>query len=234
MDASTILSKGGPIMYLLLAMSVLAMTVVLIKLTSFVRMGVRRTDFVDQAFAKVHDKDEAGALAVLADSPSPVARVMETAVRVGNDPTMPPPDSEAEINRVGSAQIHGMESWLRTLSSIAHLSPFCGLLGTVLGMIGAFIQLETAGSRVDPALLSGGIWEALLTTAFGLAVAIPTMAAYFYLEGEVDKVRARMKDVSVRVLVNYRKGRPQGGHEPQTLEDAGRHIDHIEGEGYGV
>ena len=72
-------------------------------------------------------------------------------------------------------------------------------------MIVAFMSLEAAGAKVDPSILSGGIWEALLTTAFGLTVAIPAMAAFYYLEGEVDQVRASMKDVSIRVLRHFGK-----------------------------
>ena len=68
------------------------------------------------------------------------------------------------------------------------------MLGTVLGMIRAFAQLERAGRVVDPAILSGGIWEALLTTAVGLAVAIPALAALAWLDGQVDGVRRQLSD----------------------------------------
>jgi biopolymer transport protein ExbB len=110
---------------------------------------------------------------------------------------------EAEVGRVGSAEIRKLESYLRGLSAIAHLSPLLGLFGTVTGMIRAFMKVQEAGARVDASLLAGGIWEALLTTAFGLAVALPAMAAYYYLEGEVDQARGTMKDVSVRILVHF-------------------------------
>ena len=89
---------------------------------------------------------------------------------------------------------------MRGLEVIASLSPLLGLLGTVLGMIKAFVRLESAGTKVDPAILAGGIWEALLTTAFGLSVAIPALAAFYILEGQVENVRAQMKDASIRVL----------------------------------
>ena len=72
-------------------------------------------------------------------------------------------------------------------------------------MIEAFRQIQHAGSQVDPALLSGGIWVALLTTAFGLAVAIPAMAAFYLLEGEVDRVRAVMRDKSRQLMVHFDK-----------------------------
>ena len=67
-------------------------------------------------------------------------------------------------------------------------------------MIKAFARLESAGTKVDPSILAGGIWEALLTTAFGLSVAIPALAAFYLLEGEVENVRAQMKDSTTRML----------------------------------
>jgi len=230
MSASGFLQQGGPIMYLLLGMSVLTVTIVVYKLVQFYRIGVGSHLFVDDAMRAIRDGRETAALEMLSSRRNPVARVMETSVRVGADATIPAGDAEAEISRVGSGQIRDMESFLRGLSAIAHLAPFCGLLGTVLGMIEAFMNLQSAGSRVDPAQLSGGIWEALLTTAFGLAIAIPAMAMYFYFEGQVDRVRAAMKDASVQVLIHFRKARKSGAMSG-TLEDPARHM---EGGEYGI
>jgi len=212
-------------MWVLLAMSVLAVTIILLKLFQFFRSGLRRLDFVEPALSALRESDHPKALAALQPQHSPVAIVMQTAIRCGADPAMSARDVEAEVSRVGSAQIRDLESWLRGLSSIAHLSPLLGLLGTVTGMIAAFMSLEAAGSRVDPSILSGGIWEALLTTAFGLTVAIPAMAAFYYLEGEVDRVRASMKDVSIRVLRHF-------GKTPSHITT--RDNDRIEDETHGI
>ena len=106
-----------------------------------------------------------------------IARVMETALR-GRQLGAADGAVREEVERVARVKLDGLESGLPFLSLIATISPLLGLLGTVLGMIEAFQQLETAGDRVDPAILSGGIWEALLTTAAGLSVAIPA-AAFF-------------------------------------------------------
>jgi hypothetical protein len=89
----------------------------------------------------------------------------------------------------------GLRSWFRPLEVIASLAPLLGLFGTVLGMIKAFQQLESAGSQVNPAILSGGIWEALLTTAVGLAVAIPVVALLNWLERRVDRLAIEMESV---------------------------------------
>ena len=207
-------------MMVLLAMSVLAVAIILLKLFQFFRSGLRRSAFVEPVMAALNRDSNDEALALLKAQTSPVARVMESALVCGADQHMATKEIEAEVSRVGSAQIRNLESWLRGLSAIAHLSPLLGLLGTVTGMIVAFMRLEEAGSRVDPSILSGGIWEALLTTAFGLTVAIPAMAAFYYLEGEVDQVRATMKDATIRILVHFGKSPSHISHrDDEKLED---------------
>jgi biopolymer transport protein ExbB len=86
-----------------------------------------------------------------------------------------------------------LENHLNTLAAIARISPLLGLLGTVTGMILAFKQVEALGGQVNVEVLAGGIWEALLTTAVGLSIAIPTMAAFNYFEARVEKTRSRMQ-----------------------------------------
>ena len=81
-----------------------------------------------------------------------------------------------------------MRAQLPALEVIGTLTPLLGLLGTVLGMIAAFRAMEVAGSQVDPSVLSGGIWQALLTTAMGLAIAIPVMAAYNWMDRKSQRV----------------------------------------------
>ncbi|NOY72490.1 MAG: MotA/TolQ/ExbB proton channel family protein [Gammaproteobacteria bacterium] len=225
MNIVDLFQQGGPVMLVLLAMSVLAVTIILLKLFQFFRSGLRRLSFVEPTLAALRENNHNQALTALQQQRSPVAQVMACAIRCGADPTLSAKDVEAEVSRVGSAHIRNLESWLRGLSSIAHLSPLLGLLGTVTGMIAAFMSLEAAGSRVDPSILSGGIWEALLTTAFGLTVAIPAMAAFYYLEGEVDRVRASMKDVSIRVLRHF-------GKTPTHIST--RDDDKIEDETHGI
>jgi len=211
--------QGGGVMYVLLLMSILATAIIILKLYQFYRSGIRRTAFIDDLVTSLPQGDYSSVIAHLQQQNNPVARVLESAVYFGADPAMSREDVEAEVSRVGSAQIRNLESWLRGLSSIAHLSPLLGLLGTVTGMIVAFMNLQAAGSRVDPSILSGGIWEALLTTAFGLTVAIPAMAAFYYLEGEVDHVRATMKDASIQVLRHFGKTPHVSDHDNERIED---------------
>ncbi len=196
----SLLFKGGPVMAVLLLVSIAALTIIVVKLIQFSRARLKRTAFIDPVITALGRGERDAVLAALRNETHPVARVMETAIITGRNVRMSAEDRDAEIARVGSAEVRNLETYLRGLEVIANLSPLLGLLGTVLGMIGAFAKLEAAGTKVDPALLAGGIWEALLTTAFGLVIAIPALAAYYMFEGRVEAVRVAMKDAVVRVL----------------------------------
>ena len=219
MPLATLIFQGGPVMVVLLALSVFATAIILLKTFELLRLRLEAR----RALAGVSDLLTAGreddAARMLASSRHPIARALTTALRVGSDPSIGPGAAEAEVQRVGSAEIRALESWMRGLSAIGHLSPLLGLLGTVLGMIAAFMSIEDAGPRVDPALLSGGIWEALLTTAFGLTIAIPCMAAFYVIEGEVDRIRAVMRDECAGVLLRHGKLAVEAGSGATAAED---------------
>ncbi|MEM9754801.1 MAG: MotA/TolQ/ExbB proton channel family protein, partial [Pseudomonadota bacterium] len=97
---------------------------------------------------------------------------------------------EARLATAATERIDRAERGFRLLDSIAQVAPLLGLFGTVLGMIDAFQALQDAGAQVDPSVLAGGIWVALLTTAVGLGVAMPTSLILTWLETRVDADRA--------------------------------------------
>jgi biopolymer transport protein ExbB len=98
------------------------------------------------------------------------------------------------------AEIRGLSRYLQILATIANIAPLLGLLGTVLGMIKAFMVIQQMGGKVNAAVLAGGIWEAMLTTALGLAVALPTMVAHSYLLARVEKYEAQLQDGAVTFI----------------------------------
>ena len=104
---------------------------------------------------------------------------------------------EKALIRAGSRELSLLENNLRGLNVIANVAPLLGLLGTVLGMIKAFMQIQIHGGSVDAASLAGGIWEAMITTAAGLTVAIPCLLFYNYFTGRVNRVEAAMKNAAV-------------------------------------
>lgn len=181
------LAAGGPVVGLLLAMSVVALAIVLVKLWQFQIAGLGQRGHSSAALVRLRAGDPREALTVAAGSRNPVAQAVARAI-VGRQRGLPDPIVREEALRYGGDVLEELRSYLRPLEVIASLAPLLGLFGTVLGMIGAFQQLEAAGNQVNPAVLSGGIWEALLTTAVGLAVAIPAVAALNWLERVVERV----------------------------------------------
>ena len=95
-------------------------------------------------------------------------------------------DIEKEIDSFKHKEFKQIYSFLPSLEVISQVSPLVGLLGTVIGMIDSFNELELGGSLVDPAILAGGIWTALLTTAMGLIVAIPALVSHYFLEKKIN------------------------------------------------
>jgi biopolymer transport protein ExbB len=192
------IALGGAVMWPLAVLSVIGLAVVFWKAARFALGGVwggargasgavtlwqtgARTVALAQAAAL------GGARARFA------AATMAEAARAG-------PAAEAEAGRIARAILAEARAGLRFLDFVATAAPLLGLLGTVLGMIDAFRALEAAGARTDPAILAGGMWEALLTTAAGMAVALPAAAALSLFEGAIERLRHDMEDLATRIL----------------------------------
>jgi len=207
MNASELLSQGGPVMYIVGLLSVVALAIIIRKGFEFTRLRLREPAWLTARADELERIDRADATAAA----HPAGRILAVSLGVATDPGVDPGAAQAEVEQAGNAEVRRMERWLRPLAVIAQLAPLLGLLGTVLGMIAAFMALENAGPRVDPVVLSGGIWEALLTTAFGLIVAIPSMAAFYGFEAEVDRIRTLMTEVATRVLARHGKAGSEAG-----------------------
>jgi len=115
---------------------------------------------------------------------------------------MPEAHAREEITRVAKRELAEARSGLRAIELIALIAPLLGLLGTVLGMIAAFRTLQDSGGAADPSDLAGGIWEALLTTAAGMAVAIPASIALTWFEGVTDRLRLDLEDIGSRAVTS--------------------------------
>ena len=200
-------TKGGPVMFILLGFSIFALAIIIIKLIHFGIIRISNTNALEKIISKLNGSNAKKLLVEINKIKNPIARVIEVVILTKKDRRFDKESRESEISRISSIQIRNLENYLTGLEVIASISPLLGLFGTVLGMIKAFLNLEKAGSQIDPALLAGGIWEALLTTAFGLAIAIPALAAYHLFENKIIKTKDKMKDATIRVntLLNFRK-----------------------------
>ena len=193
--------KGGPVMFILLGLSIYGVAVIMFKIYQFWNAGMFSQDtFIEKAVQQIRAGDIVSASRTLSSVKGPVARIMRVSLDCVANREISQRSKEAEIARVGAADIRYLESHLRGLEMIANIGPLLGLLGTVIGMVSAFAKLEAAGARVDPSLFAGGIWEAFLCTVAGLIVAIPAIGAYYAVDAMIERVRSTMRDVSIQIL----------------------------------
>lgn len=182
-----VLDLGGPVIAVLFLMSVLALGLTIYKIWQFRASGVGHHKVLSEAIAAWDSGDRHAARIRLAESRSYLAPLVGSAME---DPDQPGLD--ARLDAEAGLALAGLERGFRFLDTVAQLAPLMGLFGTVLGMIEAFQSLQSSGSSVDPSALAGGIWVALLTTAVGLAVAMPTSMVLAWLESRTaaDRVFA--------------------------------------------
>lgn len=186
---------GGPVVAVLAVVSVVTLTVVLYKIWQFQTARVGRHLAIRNALTAWDQGRLAEAQAQLAESKSYLAAVVKQAMSAPRTSELP-----ARLEAEAESRFVRLESGFRLLDSVAQLAPLIGLFGTVLGMIEAFQALQSAGSSVDPSLLAGGIWVALLTTAVGLAVAMPTSVALSWLEARMSAERVFADQALTTVL----------------------------------
>ncbi|MFC3230640.1 MotA/TolQ/ExbB proton channel family protein [Marinibaculum pumilum] len=178
---------GGPVVWILAAMSVLALAVTIMKIVQFLRGGVWRRGRAARAVAAFRAGDDETAADLLRGRGGLPVQVVRASLRA-TAAHGPLPALREEIEQFASDRLEGLRGNLRFLEAIAALAPLLGLFGTVLGMIAAFQDMQGAGARVSPDILAGGIWTALLTTAVGLAVAMPAVALVTWFERTLDSL----------------------------------------------
>lgn len=189
--------KGGWVMYAILGASVLALTIVVERLIFFARIRNDDASLIRKVERALTSSDAASALAHCTACRGPLSHIIATCLPEWERGCE---RMEDVINFEGNRAVEALEKHLRGLSVIAQSAPLLGLLGTVLGMIEAFIRIEEVGGQVNVSTLAGGIWEALLTTAFGLIVAIPSLFAYHFFETKVDRYAGLIRDTGERLV----------------------------------
>jgi biopolymer transport protein ExbB len=186
---SELFIKGGWVMYPILISSIIALAVAIERGIYFWRIRNNNQLLFEEVYNLLKRGRIENGLTLCRKSQGPIAAVLTVCLRNFYKKSS---KIEKIIEHEGSGILSGMERYLRILSTVAQAAPLLGLLGTVTGMIRCFRQIEEVGGKVNAVLLAGGIWEALLTTAFGLIVAIPCLLVYYYFEGLVDDYEKRM------------------------------------------
>lgn len=176
---------GGPILLIILLVSVFTLALVIFKYWQFRSAGIGRLAPLKSAIRKLDTGREADAIAELQGHRHWLSALAMSALDLRSRDGL-----ENRLEASAEQALEPFESGFRILDTIAQLAPLLGLLGTVLGMIEAFQALQAAGAQVDPSALAGGIWVALLTTAAGLSVAMPTSIALSWFEAQIDRERA--------------------------------------------
>lgn len=189
-----IVKAGGPFMVPIILCSIAAVGILLERLWTLQRKRVLPQELLKKV-TQLADSNQVNEKVIDAlEKNSPLGRVLAAALANrdrGREIMM------ERVEDTGRHVVHELERFLNTLGTIASISPLLGLLGTVTGIIRAFNAVMMGGMG-DPRMLAGGISEALITTAGGLAVAIPSFIAYRYLRGKVERIVVDMEKIAVK------------------------------------
>ena len=193
----TFFLKGGPLMWPILLCSIISITIILERLYHFHRIKPKVSNIFSRVKNLLKDGKTEEALHLCESLHNPIAHILAVGIHIRKRAIE---EKEKIIARAGTRIMRQLDRNLRGLAIIGNITPLLGLLGTVTGMIKAFMKIQELGGRVDASVLAGGIWEALITTAAGLSVAIPTIVFYHYFEGKVDNIAGQMKDAASELL----------------------------------
>ncbi len=190
-------TKGGWLMIVLLILSILAIYIFGNKWWMIRKAGNIDKNFMKDIRDLIHEGKIKSALALCEKYDSPIARLVEKGIeRIGR----PLPDIQAAVENMGNVEVARLEKGLPALATISGGAPMIGFLGTVTGMIQAFFKMSTAGNNIDITLLSGGIYEAMVTTVGGLFVGIIAYFGYNYLTSQISNLVFKMENTTIEFI----------------------------------
>ena len=191
------LRDGGPMIWVIMAASAIALTVFLERLLQYHREQINSTEFLNGVRTVLKRDNVVEALSICDATPGPVARLVKTAI-LNRDHGRE--RVREALEEAGLAEVPRLEEKLNLLATIAQLAPLLGLLGTVLGFIQTFNLMQKEGLYAHVSQLSTGVWQALVCAAAGLAVAIPAHAGYNYLVSRVNSIVLDMERAATDIV----------------------------------
>jgi len=197
MNLFEIFLNGGLVMWPILFCSVVALAVAIDRFLVLRRAKINLPSFLVRIRGFIKNKDMSGATSFCLREKSPIANMVRKGLKkfgMGHERV------KEAIENAGRQEVSKLEKGLSILATVAGVAPLLGFLGTVTGMIQAFMRIEDLAGAASPSDLAGGIWEALLTTAFGLIVGIPAYVAYNYFLSWITKFVADMETVANDVV----------------------------------
>jgi len=195
--------RGGWVMYPLLFSSVIALGYTLERAIAYYLAG-RKPESPSSIHNLIEKNEIPQALELAENSPGPVAAVLEKGLRYAGTSKE---QLEEVINLQGSSELKRLNQNLHIIELVGRLAPLLGLLGTVTGLVEAFRTVSEAKSAIDPSMLAGGIWEALITTVAGLVIAIPAMVSHHFLEHRVQAFAWEMKHYGTEAVKHLGVGK---------------------------
>ncbi len=189
--------KGGPIMVPIALCSLIAVYIIIERYFAIRKASKDDPNFMNNIRDFISNGNITSARSLCKNTDSPVARMIERGVsRIGK----PLGDIEKAIENIGNIEVVKLEKGLSLLATVAGAAPMLGFLGTVTGMIKAFYNMSKAGKTIDISLLSGGMYEAMVTTVAGLIVGIFALVAYNLLSAMVEKMVFKMETTSIEFM----------------------------------
>ncbi len=202
MSFFSIIAKGGWLMVAIFICSLVAVAIIVERWITLHKAKINAHSFFIEIKGLILKEDITEAIERCRKNPGPVTSILKAGIERYNQ-------TKAEIKEAveisGKMEVHQLERHLGILATIAAVAPLLGFLGTVTGMIKAFMRIEALGGNVNASVLAGGIWEALVTTASGLTVGIPVLIFYNYFQGKVEGFVYEMEDSSSRLLETLSK-----------------------------
>ena len=190
-------AKGGPLMWVLLLLSIVAIYIFGKKWWAIRQAGKIDKDFMMDIRDYIHEGKIKSAMTLCTKYDTPVARMVEAGLaRTGK----PLSDVQAAVENVGNVEVARLEKGLPYLATIAGGAPMIGFLGTVIGMVQAFFNMSNAGNNIDITLLSGGIYTAMITTVGGLIVGILAYFGYNFLSARVSSLVYSMESATIKLI----------------------------------
>jgi biopolymer transport protein ExbB len=206
--------KGGWIMWPIMACSIAAAVLFLERVFHLHRAQIKPADFLNGIYTIVNRGNTAEAVSICDQTPGPVAHMVRTALLHSDES---PPELKQTINKAGLGEIPRLEKNLGGLLTLAQLTPLLGLMGTVVGLIRVFMVMEQNAPLAEIGDLSAGIWQALTTTAVGIAVSIPAFAAYNFLLSRVENITLNMEYAAEEIYRFLIYDRTHGDLPNETL-----------------
>lgn len=193
----SMVAKGGPLMLVLLLLSILALYIFGKKWWMIHVSGQMDKNFMKDIRDYIHEGKLKSAVSLCEKYDSPIARLVQKGIeRIGR----PLSDIQTAVENTGNTEVARLEKGLPMLATIAGGAPMIGFLGTVIGMVEAFFNMSKAGANIDITLLSGGIYTAMITTVGGLIVGILAYFGYNYLTSNISDIVFKMENATIEFM----------------------------------